>query len=497
MRSNVQYPLGGITAPVISPRGFSLRRLLFSASEAGFLLDFADTAPLYQDNLAATPLTLPDQSVGLAADRSRARSPITVAAAVQATLGLRPKWGRMPKTLRRNFLTYTEQFDNAAWVKINGGLGTTPTVTSGFTDPDGGNTAWRLVANSGGSGTADYSVMRQTLASTAGARSIYIKSNTGASHIIYFGAPQSGSALTVTTSWTRVTFNAVAASLFFDIGAFPFTASGGSGTTADVLIWHPQLELGSTATAYQRVNSQYDVTEAGLPSYGYIRPDLFDDYLTVTTPAAQTGDVMVFGRRGSWLETGVAYGSGAAVAIGPTTMTGLPAGLLQAVQGPVSDISGGLVGVLAIGRTMTEAERTAALNYYKARGAAGLLVAGADVNPDPGFDNPAAWSFTGVAPGWSVSGGKAECTATASGNRWIANLNRLTIGVTYLITADVVVTSGSCVPDVSSSVVGYASTSGKKKWLATASITGLQFIATNNFVGSIDNVTFQPLTVTP
>jgi hypothetical protein len=40
--------------------------------------------------------------------------------------------------------------------------------------------------------------------------------------------------------------------------------------TKGILIWGAQLELGSTATNYQRVTTTYDVTEAGVPSCSYL-----------------------------------------------------------------------------------------------------------------------------------------------------------------------------------------------------------------------------------
>jgi hypothetical protein len=45
-----------------------------------------------------------------------------------------------------------------------------------------------------------------------------------------------------------------------------YTGDGTSG----IFIWGAQLELGSTATPYQRVTTIYDVTEAGVPSCSYL-----------------------------------------------------------------------------------------------------------------------------------------------------------------------------------------------------------------------------------
>ena len=138
---------------------------------------------------------------------------------------------------------------------------------------------------------------------------------------------------------------------------------------------------------------------------------------------------------------------------------------------------------------VTAAGQSVGLRLSKDQG----LRLGPEVNPDPGFDNPAAWSFGGATPGWAVTGGKAECTATAAGSRWVSMLGMLTVGAKYLITADVVVVSGGCAPDVSADAAGDATTSGAKRWIVTASTTTMQFIGRGGFVGSIDNVSFKTL----
>ena len=121
------------------------------------------------------------------------------------------------------------------------------------------------------------------------------------------------------------------------------------------------MESGLTPTAYQAVTNAFDMTESGVPSYGFIRPDIVDDVLTATMPAAQTGDVAVFGRTASKIESGISYLSGASFSIGTTTVTGMSAGVLSSV--------GDVVGVLAIGRALTTAEKATLLAYYQARGA--------------------------------------------------------------------------------------------------------------------------------
>ena len=493
---DASYPLGGLVSPFGGGARWFPRRL-FGAAEAGFYLDFSSTAPLYQDTLAATPLTLPDQSVGLAADRSRARSPITVAAAVQASLGLRPKWGRMPKTGRRNLLTYTEQFDNAAWTK-----NATVTVTSNSaTSPIGDMTADTVSFSEN-----FQSLVGSTTTSISGlvvTGSIYVKGVAGETITIAAGGIDE--LFTLNGQWQRLSLTKTAITdtiNTFNINTFV-------GATARVInIWGAQLEAGGDATAYQAVTNAFDVTEAGVPSYGYIRPDLMDDYLTVTTPAAQSGDVMVFGRKGTWLETGVAYGSGAAVAIGPTTMTGLPAGLLQAVQGPVSDISGGLVGVLAIGRTLTEAERTAALNYYKARGAAGLLALGPELVTNGDFATNSTANWTEAITGGTLNASTGQLVvnnAAGSGNTGVYQVRSCTSGQYIRVSIEVLARTEARLA-VFNGTLGttiYSNNAlpvGTSTFIVGPMLSGTFTVYAHCSAGNtatFDNVSVKPLTVTP
>jgi hypothetical protein len=60
------------------------------------------------------------------------------------------------------------------------------------------------------------------------------------------------------------------------------------------LIWGAQAELGSTATAYQRVVSSFDVTEAGVPSLHYLSFDGVDDFMVTPTITPGIDKVQVF-----------------------------------------------------------------------------------------------------------------------------------------------------------------------------------------------------------
>jgi hypothetical protein len=94
-------------------------------------------------------------------------------------------------------------------------------------------------------------------------------------------------------------------------GTPSYTASGtpiytGDGTSG-VLIWGAQLELGSTATNYQRVTTQHDVTEAGVASVGYLYFDGADDAMvTSSVNFTSTNKMTAFAGYRAILKTGSA-----------------------------------------------------------------------------------------------------------------------------------------------------------------------------------------------
>ena len=139
-----------------------------------------------------------------------------------------------------NLLTFSEQFDNAAWSKVNATI-TANTIAA----PDGTTTADRLV-NTGLWG------LDQAATLVAGIRyviSVWVKSGgTGKDTFILYGdGTQASGTLTATSSWVRVEHSFVA------------TVSGARGNgifrdssnnPVDIYLWGAQLELGSAATTY-------------------------------------------------------------------------------------------------------------------------------------------------------------------------------------------------------------------------------------------------------
>ena len=74
-------------------------------------------------------------------------------------------------------MEYSEDFSQ--WDKINGGTGTDPVISTGFSAPDGTQDASRVVFDlNGGTTTSDFSRLRfLTVAATTPTLTIFIKSN--------------------------------------------------------------------------------------------------------------------------------------------------------------------------------------------------------------------------------------------------------------------------------------------------------------------------------
>lgn len=116
-----------------------------------------------------------------------------------------------------NLLTYSEQFDNAAWTKTTSGTGTTPTVTPGFEDMNGGTGAWRIQAYRSAAG---YSLVQQSVSTDLGTYTtgVWVKSNTESSQTIYFRGAATGTAV-VTTSWQYISMSdAGVSTVYFTVG---------------------------------------------------------------------------------------------------------------------------------------------------------------------------------------------------------------------------------------------------------------------------------------
>jgi hypothetical protein len=142
-------------------------------------------------------------------------------------------------SINRNALTFTEDFSNGVWTKQTG-----TTVTSGQTDPLGGTSAWLLdlTATADGQGLFYSAPVGLVVAKV---RSIWMKVASGTGSVQLSQPDEVGVVQTcnLTTTWTRFKLTETLAGN----GIWLKKVSG----TNQILIWHPQVEKGSVATAYQ------------------------------------------------------------------------------------------------------------------------------------------------------------------------------------------------------------------------------------------------------
>lgn len=183
---------------------------LFVNGEVGVWFDPSDLTTLFQDSAGVTPVTAPNQPVGLMLDKSGRGNHAT-----QATAASRPTYGIHPITGVRNLLLATDTMSTQS-----------RTVTA----------------------------------------APHTLSFLGTGTVVLTGASIAGP-LIGTGAGNRV-------SLTFTPTAAPLVMT----VVGSVIL--AQLELGSTVTAYQRVVSQFEVTETGVPSVSYLGFDGVDDFMS-------------------------------------------------------------------------------------------------------------------------------------------------------------------------------------------------------------------------
>ena len=159
---------------------------------------------------------------------------------------------------RYNLLTYTEQFDNAAWVKSSGGTGVAPAVTANAAiAPDGTTTADSIVFNRGAGNTlADVVALSQApaVSSRTYTQSVWLKaatpSDVGKQLALRNVAAVAVVVITLTADWVRYTRTETGSIANWEIiNRGTVTADN----TVTALVWGAQLQTGTTATTYQQI----------------------------------------------------------------------------------------------------------------------------------------------------------------------------------------------------------------------------------------------------
>jgi hypothetical protein len=271
--------LGILLGSTYLSREFNVRRELFAAGEQGYWLDPSDFSTMFQDSAGTTPVTAVGQNVGRILDKSGRGNHF-----IQSSLASRPVLGRNPITGTRNLLTRTEDLSNVVWNKLNvtstaqtitGNAGTSVKQivqiasasatgrTVSFRAQQGSHRYIQVLFNGDAGPWANIDLQTGTVGSQGSNQTVSIASD-----------PDGGYRVTLTTASTTA--------INFIVGLVDdgTAARGASSVSTDTLtLTRFQSELGSTATAYQRVGSAFDVTEAGVPDAYYLSYDGSDDFL--------------------------------------------------------------------------------------------------------------------------------------------------------------------------------------------------------------------------
>jgi hypothetical protein len=195
--------------------------------------------------------------------------------ATQATTAARPLTVIHPDGGVRNLLDRTEELDGSAWSKSSGA-----TVTGGVLDPLGGTSAFRLVSPNVGSG-----IFQTVVGAPAGPRivSVWLRSNDAGWQFTLTGT---FAGISVTSDWQFYTFTGNSGDLF--------SLRNALGGDREIDIWHPQFELGSTATPYQKRVNFLDVTEAGKRSIRRLYFNGTSHFMTTPVITPNTDKAQVF-----------------------------------------------------------------------------------------------------------------------------------------------------------------------------------------------------------
>lgn len=376
----------------------------------------------------------------------------------QSTLAARPSRARMPRDLR-NQLTDTTDFTPTTWMDTNGA------VTRSLPDRNGQLWASRVVPASG-TRALNTDGLRASLAAKVfdgpmvyaadfksdGLRygAIGLSNGAGITVTVIFDLlagtiastgyhPSAGTGLTpgITSlgdGWFRCWFTFTQAFTFpggtLHLTGSTTAASGvynrditGDGV-AGVLIARPQVELGSSPTNAQIVDGNIrEVIEPGVTSFDYVRFPTGSNYLLTAFPTALTGQVLVAGRRGSWVDN-VILPAGWSFGMGQDPYAyGSATGWRGELRNGLYAVGSEIVGWTVREGQFAQHEVDRLLRDYGRKGAAGLMApVGPNLVPNGNFDTDTGWVKAGQVE-WAdgnytltdVSGPDARITQQITG----------------------------------------------------------------------------------
>ena len=318
----LMFQLSGSTSLSPVPLG------LFGAGGLGSFYDPSNLATLFQDVAGTIPVTTPGQTVARMLDRSGNGYHAT-----QASAALRPVYAREPKVGTRNRAVGIADVDSlSSWVAPAPEAGITYTkVATGVTGGEpwveyrvqGTATATQFVQLNNSASTrfpavagavVSASLKAQLVAGTYPASISGLRLDTAELSASNTQLQATSPLLAVTGTTTTFTTTRTLTDALTTQAQMRILFRIESGATVDftVRITAVQFETGAVRTAWQRSMSQFDVTEAGVPSVFYLASDQVDDSLPATIPSLGT-NATVWDSRGTGITilTAQTVGAGA------------------------------------------------------------------------------------------------------------------------------------------------------------------------------------------
>lgn len=249
---------GGV--PAFSPA------MLYSSGQPGAWYEPSDFTTGYQDSAGTTQQTAVEQPTGRRSDKSGRGNH-----ALQATAAARPV-----VSARVNLLTKSEDLTDSVWVK--GGSGATPpVVTARPVSPTNPQLAADKVVFPAVSGASVFSLVYQSLTQTTGTpsvQSVTLKGDVGGEVVWIMWTPNGGtfSRTQCVLTTTLQTFTApytttTTGTQYFQIGVDLRDTSQTAKPAQTIYVGTTQVETGSVATTYQRINTATDYNAIGFPTY--------------------------------------------------------------------------------------------------------------------------------------------------------------------------------------------------------------------------------------
>ena len=192
----------------------------------------------------------------------------------RALLGMR--WEMEQRT---NLITYSEQFDSAAWTKFGAGTGSTPVVTANAgVSPSGATDADLIVFDRGiGTTSGDVSqILSNDVSVTNGlsyTQSVWLKTSDGTTKaMILVATTGASSTITVTGAWQRFTYTVTESATTTRIGLRIRSAGNVSSQVTSLYAWGAQLESGASASSYIPTTSAAVIRQPDVLSATSISP---------------------------------------------------------------------------------------------------------------------------------------------------------------------------------------------------------------------------------